>query len=83
MSELERDLGHLLEAAADEPPAAQRVHVLEALSSTLSRAFSLRLDELAILVLNRERTMLQFVYPSELAGGGRNTFPLMIQTFAG
>jgi len=82
MSELERDLGLLLEAAAGKPPAAQREHVLEALSSTLSKAFSLRPDELAILVLNRERTMLQFVYPSELAEGGRNTFPLTVPSLA-
>lgn len=83
MHELERDLGLLLEAAAGRPPAAQREHVLEALSSTLSKAFTLRPDELAILVLNRDRTMLQFVYPSELAEGGRNTFPITVPSLAG
>ncbi len=83
MHELERELGLLLEAAAGKPPAAQREHVLEALSSTLSKAFSLQPDGLAILVLNRERTMLRFVYPSELAEGGRNTFPITVSSLAG
>lgn len=83
MDELERELGLLLGAATGKSPAALREEVLGAVGSTLSKAFSLRPDELAILVLNRERTMLRFVYPLELAEGGRNTFPLTMSSLAG
>lgn len=83
MDELEEELGRLLEAAAGKTGEAQRAEVLEALGSTVSRAFSLRPDELAILMLSRDRTMLEFVYPLEMAEGGSNTFPISVPSLAG
>ena len=83
MDELEQDLGHLLEAATAKTGAEQRGAVLEALASTVSKALNLRPDELAILMLSRDRTLLEFVYPSELAEGGTNKFPLSVPSLAG
>jgi hypothetical protein len=82
MTDLERDLALRLEAAARNPPAERPGEVLEALGSTVSKAFGLQPDELAILVLSRGRTVLRFVYPPELAEGG-NMFPLTVPSLAG
>lgn len=83
MDELERDLGRLLEDAAAKTGVERRRAVLEALASAVSKALALRTDELAILVLTRDRTLLEFVYPSELAEGGTNKFPLSVPSLAG
>jgi len=82
MDELERGLGRLLEDAAAKTGAEQRGAVLEALASTVSKALNLRPDEVAILMLSRDRTLLEFVYPSELAEGS-NKFPLSVPSLAG
>ena len=74
MDELEQDLGHLLEAATTKSAAEQRKAVVGALASTVSKALNLRPDELAILMLSQDRTLLEFIYPSELAEGS-NRFP--------
>ena len=82
MTELERELGQLLEAAAGKSEAERRQAVLEALSATIAKAFALRPDELAILMVNPDRSMLRFVYPPNLADGG-NLFPLSVPSLAG
>jgi hypothetical protein len=82
MDELERELGQLLEAAAGKSEAERRQAVLEALSATIAKAFALRPDELAILMVNPDRSMLRFVYPPNLADGG-NLFPLSVPSLAG
>ena len=53
------------------------------LGSTTTKAVDLRPDELAILILTRDPTLLEFVYPSELAKGVTNTFPLSVPSVAG
>jgi hypothetical protein len=83
MDELERNLRRLLEEAGMKAGAERRGGVLEALTTTTSKALGLRPDELAILILTRDRTLLEFVYPCELAEGGTNTFPLSVPSVAG
>ena len=83
MDELERDLSRLLEEAATKVGVERRGGVLEAVASTTTKAFGLRPDELAILILTRDRTLPEFVYPTELAEGGTNTFPLSVPSVAG
>ncbi len=83
MDERERELGLLLEDASAKTGAGQREAVLEALVSTVSKALSLRPDEMAILMLSGDRSMLEFVYPSELAAGGGNRFPITVPSLAG
>ena len=83
MDDLERELAILLQAAAAKTGAEQRGAVLEALCTTVFKALNLRPDELAILMLGRDGTMLEFVYPSEMAEGGRNLFPLSVPSLAG
>ena len=51
--------------------------------STVSNALGLGPDEMAILMLSVDRRMLEFVYPSELAAGGGNRFPLTVPSLAG
>lgn len=82
MDEPERDLGNLLEAAAAKTGVERRAAVLEALAGVVSKALNLGPDELAILMLSRDRTLLEFVYPSELAEGS-NRFPLSVPSLAG
>ena len=81
MEELLRDLGNLLKAAAGKPPAERRREVLQAVSATMSRAFTLGPDVLAILILSPDRMMVRFVWPTELAGGG-NSFPVTAGSLA-
>ena len=83
MDDLERDLVRLLEEAAAKVGVERRGAVLEALASATSKALDLRQNELAILILTRDRTLLEFVYPSELAEGGTNRFPLVVPSLAG
>jgi hypothetical protein len=83
MDELEQDAGHLLEEAASKVGVERRAAVLEALVSAISKALALRPDELAILMLGRDRTLLEFVYPFELAEGGINKIPLSVPSLAG
>lgn len=83
MDELERELGLLLEEAGAKAGIGQREAVLGALGSTISKALNLQPDELAILMLSGDRTMLEFVYPAELAEGGSNRFPLTVPSLAG
>jgi hypothetical protein len=82
MDDLERELGRLLEEAAAKEGVERRGAVLGALASAASKALDLRPDELAILILTRDRTLLEFVYPSELAEGGTNRFPLAVPSVA-
>ena len=83
MDEMELDLGRLLEEAAAKVGVERRAAVLGALASAVSKALALRPDELAILILTRDRTLLEFVYPFELAEGGANRFPLSVRSLAG
>jgi hypothetical protein len=80
---MERDLGSFLAEAAAKAGVERRAAVLGALASAVCKALALRPDELAILTLTRDRTLLEFVYPSELAEGGGNKFPLSIPSLAG
>jgi hypothetical protein len=79
----ETELDRLLAAAADKPSDEQRAEVLRALVSTLSEAFTLREDELAILVLTPDQEFLRFVYPPELAEKGGSAFPVSLPSLAG
>ncbi len=83
MDSVERDLASRLKEAEGKAVVERREAVLEALATTLARAFSLNPDEIAILLLSPDRVMLQFVYPPELAKGGSNTFPVSLQSVAG
>lgn len=83
MDELERELGVRLRAVAGKPAAEMRAEVLRALVTTLSKAFGLNPDELAILMISPDREMLRFVYPPDLAKGGSNTFPVTVPSLAG
>ncbi len=83
MDEIEQELVDLLEEAAAKVGVKRRAAVLEALASAVSKALALRPDELAILILTRDRTLLEFVYPSELAEGGINKIPLSVPSLAG
>ncbi len=83
MTEMERELEQLLAAAGGAAGPERCAVVLQALSAGISRALALRPDELAILVLSPDRTMLRFVYPAELAEGGTNAFPLTAASLAG
>ncbi len=81
MDELLRDLDNLLKTAAGNPPAERRREVLQAVNVTVSRAFGLGPDELAVLILSPDRKMVRFVWPPELAGGG-NAFPVTAGSLA-
>lgn len=83
MDERERELAALLEDASARTGPGRREGVLNALVSTVSNALSLGPDEMAILMLSGDRSMLEFVYPSELAAGGGNRFPLTVPSVAG
>ena len=79
--ELKRDLSILLKSTADTPPDKRRRDVLEAVSATVSSAFGLSPDELAILLLSSDRVMVRFVYPPEMAVSS-NTFPVTVLALA-
>ncbi len=81
MDELLLELGNLLKSAAGKPPAERRREVLRAVSASLSTAFALGPDELAILILSPDRMMVRFLWPPELAGGG-NSFPVTAVSLA-
>jgi hypothetical protein len=82
-AEPEGDLSLLLKAAAEKPPAERRGEVLQALVVTVSKVLRLSPDELAVLMLTPDRTMLRFVHPVELAQGGGNMFPVTVPSVAG
>ncbi|MFI5338903.1 MAG: GAF domain-containing protein [Candidatus Methylomirabilales bacterium] len=82
MDELEQELRLFLKEVGAKTGAGQRGAALGALASAVSRALDLRQDELAILIPNRDRTLLEFVYPPELAEGGINKFPLSVPSLA-
>ncbi len=77
------DLAPRLKAAEGKPSEERREEVLRALAETLSQAFTLNSDEMAILLLSPDRVMLRFVFPPELAKGGSNTFPVSLPSVAG
>lgn len=83
MRELEQELARRLDAAAVKRLPERREEVLEALGSTVRQAFGLRPDEIAILILSRDRSTLQFVYPAGMAEGGSNAFPVSVPSLAG
>lgn len=83
MDELERELSLRLQAVADRPAQEQQAGILTALVTTLAKAFGLNPDEVAILVLSRDRVMLEFAYPPELAEGRSNAFPVSVPSLAG
>jgi hypothetical protein len=83
MDELERNLGLQLEEASTKAGGERRRALLEALVSAVSKALNLQPDEVAILILTQDRTLLEFVYPTELAEGGTNLFPLAVPSLAG
>jgi hypothetical protein len=83
MDEIEQELVDFLEEAAAKVGVERRAAVLGALASAVSKALALRPDELAILILTRDRSLLEFVYPFELAEGGANRFPLSVRSLAG
>lgn len=83
MRELEQELARRLDAAAMKRLPERREEVLEALGTTVCQAFDLRPDEVAILILSRDRSTLQFVYPAGMAEGGSNAFPLSVPSLAG
>jgi len=81
MDELLRDMGNLLKTAAGKPLAERRREVLQAVSATVSRAFALGPDELAIFILSPDRMTVRFLWPPEMAGGG-SSFPVTAGAFA-
>jgi hypothetical protein len=83
MDELAQELQTRLQAALGLPAEGRRADVLRVFAATLSRAFGLQPDEVAILVLEHQRSMLAFAFPAALAEGGGNAFPLSLSSLAG
>ncbi|MFB3819909.1 MAG: hypothetical protein ACE147_19805 [Candidatus Methylomirabilales bacterium] len=83
MDELEQELNTRLQAALGRPAEDRRAEVLRVFAAALGRAFGLQPDEVAILRLERDRSMLAFAFPAALAEGGQNAFPLSLNSLAG
>jgi len=83
MHDLEQELAFQLQTAEGKLFSEQQEEVLKVLVTTLSKAFGLNPDEVAILLLSEDREMLRFAYPPELAKGGTNAFPTSFPSLAG
>lgn len=83
MHDWEQELALQLQTVEGKQFSEQQAEVLKVLVTTLSKAFGLNPDEVALLLLSQDRQMLRFAYPPELAKGGTNAFPVSFPSLAG
>ncbi len=83
MADAEQELVDRLKGAAASPASERRGKILEVFVGAVREALHLKPDEVAVLLLSADRTMLHFIYPPALAERGRNAFPLIVPSVAG
>ena len=83
MGDHEREMRDELATLADAPEAERRRRAFEIVVATVRKTFSLKPDEIAVLLLSKDGDTLRFAYPPELAAGGSNAFPVRFPSVAG
>ncbi|MFQ5847600.1 MAG: hypothetical protein ACE5IQ_08025 [Candidatus Methylomirabilales bacterium] len=65
------------------PPEELFEHLMDRLAASLAHAFTVRRDEVAVLLLKDHGQLLRFAYPLPLYAGRTNLFPVRTSSIAG
>jgi len=81
LNEIDKAVSELMEEGSDPDVIFHRV--METMGSVIAAAFAVNIDEVAVLLANRDEAIFRFAYPRNLYKAGMNTFPVSSASIAG